>query len=383
MEPTQGFKYDPRIDVLRAIAFLLVTVVHFAVPTWTNSVGQHNVLEILSYSLIETGWLGVPLFLFISGYSLAIGKIEKGHINLKNFFINRILRIYPIWIIVILILSFTHHISGTTVFYLLFLQTQDLPSSTAFNICWSIQLEFMCYLIFPILLSIATNQHSSRKKWRGIVFFLAFLFLVRLDMSYIRSITFPLSYGTLFGAGTVFLAGMITVSLKPLKSGLLSKISLASGIILFCGLAVYLSRNGGTYGYAIPDSTPVHRIFEFFPEIISIIIFLIIRGTLTEGIPSAMTSNILVKGFIHMGKVSYSGFVFSMFVLDFVQHEFTRLGIIPTGWVSMAFSFSTYLAVLILFATVSFNAVELPFLNMRRSYLNDHSQQHSEPPHRF
>lgn len=329
--------------------------------------------------MIETGWLGVPLFLFISGYSLAIGKIDRRHINLKHFFINRVLRIYPVWIIVILILSFTHHISGSTVFYLLFLQTQDLPPSTAFNICWSIQLEFVCYLIFPVLLSIASNQHSPRNKWKGIAFFLAFLLLVRLDMSYIRSITFPLSYGTLFGAGTVFLAGIITISLKPLKPGLMSRISLASGIILFCGLAVYLSQNGGTYGYAIPDSTPIHRIFEFFPEIISIIIFLIIRGGLTEWTPPTTPFNIFLKGLIHIGKVSYSGFVFSMFVLDFVQHEFTRFGIIPTGWLSMVYSFAIYLAILILFATVSFNAIELPFLNMRRSYLTDHSQQHSEP----
>ena len=92
-----------------------------------------------------------------------------------------------------------------------------------------------------------------------------------------------------------------------------------------------------------------------------------------------MPSNVLFKGFIHIGKVSYSGFVFSMFVLDYVQHEFTQFGIVPDGWLSLTYSFAIYLAVLILFATVSFNAIELPFLNMRRSYLTDHSQQHSEP----
>ena len=379
MEPTFRSKYDPRLDILRAIAFLLVTIVHFAVPSWTNSVGQNNILEILSYSLIETGWLGVPIFLFLSGYSLAIGKVDRGRINLKNFFINRVLRIYPVWIVVILILSFTHHISGTTVFYLLFLQTQDLPPLTAFNICWSIQLEFVCYLIFPILLSLASTQHSPPIKWKGVAFFFAFLLLVRWDMSYIRSITFPLSYGTLFGAGTIFFAGIITVSLKPLKPGLIARISLGTGIILFFGLAVYLSQTGGMYGYSNPDSTPIHRIFEFFPEIISIIIFLIIRGVLTEKTPSQMPFNFLFKGMIHIGKVSYSGFVFSMFVLDYVQHEFTQFRIVPNGWLSLTYSFAIYLAVLILFATVSFNAIELPFLNLRRSYLTDHSQQHSEP----
>ena len=175
------------------------------------------------------------------------------------------------------------------------------------------------------------------------------------------------------------MAGIITVSLKPLKPGLIARISLGTGIILFFGLAVYLSQTGGMYGYSNPDSTPIHRIFEFFPEIISIIIFLIIRGVLTEKTPSQMPFNFLFKGMIHIGKVSYSGFVFSMFVLDYVQHEFTQFRIVPNGWLSLTYSFATYLAVLILFATVSFNAIELPFLNLRRSYLTDHSQQLSEP----
>lgn len=75
MEPTKPSSYIPQIDIIRAFAFLLVVLVHFTVPTWNSVIPNNQSFprEVME-SLIRQGWLGVSLFLFISGYSLSIGK---------------------------------------------------------------------------------------------------------------------------------------------------------------------------------------------------------------------------------------------------------------------------------------------------------------------
>lgn len=125
LEPTDRSRYDPRIDVVRAFACGMVAVVHSSVPTWTNAVVERGfVLDTVALGLIHTGWLGVPLFLFISGYSLALNKTHDNYeLDKKQFFINRVLRIFPVWIVCILILSLTHKLTGINVFTLLLMQT--------------------------------------------------------------------------------------------------------------------------------------------------------------------------------------------------------------------------------------------------------------------
>ena len=78
MEPTDRSNYDPRIDVLRAFACGMVAIVHFSVPTWTNGIVDHHlVIDTVALGLIHTGWLGVPMFLFISGFSLALDNASQ------------------------------------------------------------------------------------------------------------------------------------------------------------------------------------------------------------------------------------------------------------------------------------------------------------------
>ena len=370
MEPTDRSKYDPRIDALRAVAFLLVALPHFSVPTWTESiVDRHWVIDTVTLSLIKTGWFGVPLFLFISGYSLALGKCDPSYmLDKKQFYTNRVLRIFPVWIACILILSFTVHLSGMTVFSLLLLQTQELHAAGSFGLTWSIQLEFMCYLIYPVLLTAVNTR-------RNILPTFAFFAMVRIALYFLDTTNvFLFSYGTVFGAATVFLSGMLTASLPPLKNGVRAWTLFISGTLLFCGLAVVITKAGG---YQSPQGTMIHWLFLFAPEIFSVIVFVILRGILTERIAAlpapysrgilAATRRTVFAVFVHIGKVSYSGYMFSLFVMDFTNRIFGFIK--PGGWHSLIPAFGLYLMVLTLFATASYHAIELPFLGMRRRYV--------------
>jgi hypothetical protein len=187
-----------------------------------------------------------------------------------------------------------------------------------------------------------------------------------------------LSYATIFGGGTIFLTGILTSSLPPVKDRKLARIYLTAGVILFCLVAVFIHRMGG---YQTGQGRRIHIFFLFMPEILSATVYLVMRGTITEiskvasgdaAIPTlhrAMKSfrSAVFNALAHFGRVSYSAYMFSLFTLDFTRRVFDFIK--PSGWLSMISSWILYFLVLTLFSTVSFYAIELPFLHMRRRYL--------------
>ncbi len=86
--------YLPEVDGLRFFAFLLVFIHHFRV--------SENVF--FKY-LHEFGWVGVDLFFLLSAflltYLLRREYSEKNNINIRFFFIRRVLRIWPLYFIYI------------------------------------------------------------------------------------------------------------------------------------------------------------------------------------------------------------------------------------------------------------------------------------------
>jgi peptidoglycan/LPS O-acetylase OafA/YrhL len=280
MEPTDRKKYDPRIDVIRAFACAMVAIVHFSVPTWTDSIPDRGlIIDTVALGVIHTGWLGVPLFLFISGFSLGLGKAHSYYeLNKKQFFLNRFLRIFPVWIVCILIMSQTNHLSGANVLTLLFLQAQDIPQPNAFGLAWSIQLEFMCYLLFPIFLPAVASERN-----RLIYFYLFFLF-IRIWLFYAPAqFGWMLSYNSVFGGATLFLTGILASSLPRLRERKTAMVHLGVGLTLFLLIAVFIWKSGG---YQAPQGRMIHLFFIVQPEILSAIIFLIVRGSITQLSPS-------------------------------------------------------------------------------------------------
>jgi peptidoglycan/LPS O-acetylase OafA/YrhL len=368
MQPTEKSNYDNRIDILRAVSFLLVALPHFSIPTWTQNIQtRHGILDEVFLAIIKTGWFGVPMFLFISGFSLALGKTNSVMMfDFKQFFLNRFLRIAPIWILCVLMLAFTNSLPGEKVISLILFQLQDIPTSTPFRIAWSIQLEIACYFLFPVFL-------LSIKKKNDVAAFFAFFLMVRIGLFFLDSQrAFFFQYSTVFGGATIFLSGIWTATLKPMVRGWRSRLVLSLGVAMFVWLSVFITQRGGYEG---PRGHLIHWTFIFLPEIFSLIVFLIMRGMIVSPGPSALrdvpavlafSGKIISAVMTHIGKVSYSGYMFSLFVLDFTSRVLVFFP--PAGWMALISAFLLYLAVLVMFSTVSYHAIERPFLNLRRTY---------------
>lgn len=166
------------LDALRGIAFGMVFLYHFFgyMPYTSSGYFEKNFIA----HVIMEGHLGVNLFFVLSGflitYLLLVEKEENSKINIKFFYVRRILRIWPLYFLVILISFFiypivTHQFSFSVVkdhwlYYLFFINNFD-RILTGFNglgndnlgVLWSIAIEEQFYLFWPLILFIANKKY--------------------------------------------------------------------------------------------------------------------------------------------------------------------------------------------------------------------------------
>ena len=151
------------IQYLRALSVLLVFFYH------------------LKFEIFQNGYLGVDIFFVISGYVITLRLYEDFKINntisLKNFFIKRFKRIYPVLVvfllttlIIIIILSplenFLDRVNtlffaflGLSNFFYLFSNKDyfDTIFNDPLNHTCSLGVEEQFYIIFPISFLILMN----------------------------------------------------------------------------------------------------------------------------------------------------------------------------------------------------------------------------------
>ena len=90
------------LDGLRGIAVILVLLFHFA---WTFPEG--NPLALVLHRLLWVGWVGVDLFFVLSGYLITRGLVAPSDqlvgVRLRKFWARRVLRIFPLYYIVLIV----------------------------------------------------------------------------------------------------------------------------------------------------------------------------------------------------------------------------------------------------------------------------------------
>src|SRR6476619_4908965 len=141
--------YIKSLDGVRAIAVLLVMAFH---------------LELLRF-----GWLGVQLFVVLSGY-LIIGILWKEKFNaeplsykFKKFWVRRSLRIFPLYFGFLALMGICYllfRLPARYTTYLPWLLTYTfnfglhLPDSQGpfFTFLWSLSIEEQIYLVFPLII---------------------------------------------------------------------------------------------------------------------------------------------------------------------------------------------------------------------------------------
>ncbi|MBP7860900.1 acyltransferase [bacterium] len=169
----QADVFFPALNTLRFVAALLVLIHHIEVQKWRC--GVQNLGGIMFFH--EIGSQGVHIFFVLSSflltYLLLTEARQKNDISVRNFYVRRALRIWPLYFLIVAI-AFTCEflslgflvpagkIEHSTAIYLpsallLFifmlpnLCIQIYPPITGAAHCWSLGIEEQFYLFWPLL----------------------------------------------------------------------------------------------------------------------------------------------------------------------------------------------------------------------------------------
>ena len=188
-------KYIHGFDALRGLAALLVIVGH--VELIKSSLGYENVYYGGGPFFLYLGSLSVTFFFVLSGflitYLLLIEKSLTGKIGLKNFYLRRALRIWPVYYIlfimgfIVLPIIYKHLIISTTpilpndywssfIANVLLLPNFIKPGNPVAFQSWSIGVEEQFYILWPLLF---IYIKSLKKLTVAMIFIVVFIFLLR------------------------------------------------------------------------------------------------------------------------------------------------------------------------------------------------------------
>ncbi len=165
--------YFENLDGLRFLCFLSVFFFH-SFYTDSSELKTSSVYHFVKVGIFGNGNIGVNFFFVLSGFLITFLLLEekklRGQIKLKNFWLRRILRIWPLFYSCVffgfvifpklkLLLGQIPNETATPFFYLTFLNNFDflikgIPDSSILGVLWSVAIEEQFYLIWPIIIFI-------------------------------------------------------------------------------------------------------------------------------------------------------------------------------------------------------------------------------------
>jgi peptidoglycan/LPS O-acetylase OafA/YrhL len=149
------------LDVVRGIAILLAIGWHLNASTQT-------VFDWLLYPGARIGWAGVDLFFVLSGFLVGRMLLKEragfGRVDLRVFYVRRIVRLWPVLYVFLFAMLILSGLSYKTYFFQIALHVQNYYHTQVAAHLWSLAVEEQFYVVASIGLSLtnryrATNRH--------------------------------------------------------------------------------------------------------------------------------------------------------------------------------------------------------------------------------
>jgi peptidoglycan/LPS O-acetylase OafA/YrhL len=357
------------LDGLRCMSVLWVILIHLPIQC-------SGILGLVK----SRGWMGVDMFFVISGYlitSILIREKEStGRINLKNFYIRRSLRIWPIYYIILissLLIALLcrsyqinifdiapQHILSTIKWPFLYLSNVYVSISGSENIfmlhSWSLALEEQFYLLWPLLL--LSGKERSLKVGYCIIFFCT---LWRIILTYQYPEGLPAMTRIFYGFDTrldtiLYGATLALLIKKDRPRYYLHKLFtlpffVPSTLLLFIMVIYKTNRWSGWFGNSLG-----YGLSAFLMAVILAYIILMQ--------PKQTISILEQKPFVYVGKISYGIYLYHIMVLDAFKYSFGT----PDSIIGIILFSTTIVIVTIAIASLSYSLIEAPILKFKNKF---------------
>lgn len=349
------------IDILRALAVVLVLGRHMWLCPVETSAGMHRFTEIW----FNGGWLGVDLFFVLSGY-LVSGLLFReyarhGRISLKSFLIRRGFKIYPaFWLLTattVIVRLWLHEPLNKLAVACEFLFLQNYGPAL-WNHTWSLAVEEHFYFFLVLLLLLLTIRRTGANPFRLVPVVFATLALTCLGLRLLQWQVSPSwlarqqLYPTHLRMDSLF-AGVLIAYIHQLRGESLVawarrwRWGLVSAGVLVLIPAFVLSRSGSMF---IPTiGLTLHYCGGGLLLLAALSAADLVRGRLAAAIA-------------YVGSHSYSIYLWHMPVSVWVVPRLTEALHVRQNWWAY---FATYILGSVALGILLANVIEFPMLRLR------------------
>ncbi len=350
--------YQPELDGLRFYAFLGVFVCHTLPLEASFYRGLHLPMPWLWGATAKAGAAGVDLFFALSAFlitSLLLREREEtGDISLKLFYLRRILRIWPLYFLVIglgIVLSHTvsnqhlqwYYVAG----YLLFAGNWvhavfGRPESIAFPL-WTVSIEEQFYLVWPLMVKTLER--------RGLIISSILIFLLA-TLCRIAFVLAGVSGGYIYYGSTARCDSIALGILIALFADRLPKLTATARLLLV---------SGGLVGWIVASAWLTDQPGPIsMREVPGRLIIALAAGVMLYGCLYSRSKLLTGPWVVQLGKVSYGLYLLhltGLLLAKSILHPVSGAALLATKAVGFVLT--------LLLAFASYRWVESPFLRMK------------------
>ncbi len=329
---------------------------------------------------IHYGWTGVNLFFTLSGFLftyLYFDKFIDGSQSLKEYFLKRVIRIYPLCISLILITvasrpvysiwNILTHITLTHSYFQSFRYSINSPM-------WTLTVEESFYFLVPILFVILGKFWEVKwfKTILGKIFFITLVLLFinfgfnnlatqLINIIYYCSGVWDIGiwtatiFGRFFDFGIGITAGLLFLKLphsKIFTNKYLSSSLFVMGIAVWFIAAYWVEINGGT---AVATQ---HKLYSYVFKLYSLGASIMIISLVGNSIPAKLFS---LKPVVYAGKVSFA--LYLVQYMAFGPHKSISMSLL--NWFQLStnnlwLSSLTVVVVIFILSSLLYHTIEIP-----------------------
>ncbi len=370
MQKLSNTVYFPSLNGLRFIAAALVFIHHFPHIKCVRDTGF-----VLKNSFLQTlGGTGVTLFFVLSGFLITYLLLSEHQqintIDIKKFYVRRLLRIWPLYFLILAVYllygHFSHELSPDffklqLALYLFFLPNvaHTIFASGGFPMqLWSVGSEEQFYLFYPWLLKYFRTNIIYYLCITPLVFIAIRGLLLYVILHYpaynwhgVSVFQFLFDFSNAFRIDCMAVGGLFAYLLFTQHKLLTVVYSTAAQYIAYAIILVLVATS-----FKLP--LIYHTVFS------------VLFGSIILNLASNKNSLLSLENvfFNHLGKLSYGLYMIHSFVLHITDVYFQRYLTLNNGYATVGVTFVVTFIITIALAQLSYSYFETPFLKFKHKF---------------